>query len=698
MSGPLLPHHAELLRASAISDEVAAARGYFSAETKTALAELGFETYQRIVPALVLPCWGVDGAIVNYQARPDRPRIDRERGREIKYETVAGSTTTIDAPPCCRAMLGSTRIPLWITEGLRKGDSLASRGLCVVSLLGVWAFDSVDWERVALDERRVYVVFDSDVMRKPSVYKALVALANYLAAKGAIVHFVYLLEDEGKVGVDDFLAAGHTLDELYALAVDELPAPPPEPAPERPAAWPTMLLLDSVERYLRRLVRFPSRQEVTALVLFVAHTWVIEAAQATPYLLVISPELRAGKTRVLETMELVVREPLRAVDITAAAVFQAIEAWHPTLLVDEIDAIWKARSDQAEAVRSVLNSGNRRGAYVVRGTPEGEPVKFSTWSPKMLAGIANGHLPDTIRDRAIVLRIERLRQDEHVDDLFPIDLAEPTAKLRELFENWAAHKVEALTQWRRSERIPGVDARLQEAWDPLLAIAEDAGGDWPARARAAAMGLAKGRAEDAQTHGHVLLVALREIFKTETSPLASKTICTALNEDEELPFGGWSEGRGIAPRDLAKLLRPYGIKPRNVRQAGWTGTAKGYHAEQFDEAWARYAAEEDARAAEPSGEAAQAAQAAHPPVHRGFDVPDVPDVPAQVDANGTEIRLYDGDVPDVPDVPDICGPSPRVPLFDAPAGGDPSSNGQVDDDYAERFRQRQAEGAWGIGP
>src|SRR5207249_1832881 len=123
----LLPQHQQLLEASAIGPGVAAERGYFSATKRTELADLGFAAFQRIVPALVLPSHGVDSTLVNYQTRPDRPRIDAERGREVKYETVAGSRVRLDVPPPCRSHLGSLCRPLWITEGIRKGDALASR-------------------------------------------------------------------------------------------------------------------------------------------------------------------------------------------------------------------------------------------------------------------------------------------------------------------------------------------------------------------------------------------------------------------------------------------------------------------------------------------------------------------------------------------------------------------------------------------
>jgi hypothetical protein len=89
-SAGLADHHRELIERSAISAEVAAQRRYFTATTAAELGRLGFDTFQRIPPALVLPSWSVAGEIVNYQARPDRPRIDAKRGREVKYETVAG--------------------------------------------------------------------------------------------------------------------------------------------------------------------------------------------------------------------------------------------------------------------------------------------------------------------------------------------------------------------------------------------------------------------------------------------------------------------------------------------------------------------------------------------------------------------------------------------------------------------------------
>jgi hypothetical protein len=602
MSG-LLDHHLAQLRESAIADEVIQAREAWSACKVAELERIGYRRNTVTVPALVLPQWGVTGEVVGYQVRPDTaPMIG---GRIAKYLSPPGAEVRLDIPPPCRELIGSPQVPLWITEGTKKADSLASRGLTVVGLAGVQMFRTDDWEAIPLDGRRAYVALDSDVMVKRQVDGALRALVAHLRARGAETWPVYLPTDHGKVGVDDFLASGGTVEDLYRLAEEELREPPPEPEPERRTASATITLLWEIERHLRRLVRFPSDHEFTALALFILHTWVQGAAQATPYILVVSPEKRSGKTRVLEAVELVVRKPLRAANISAAGVFQAIEKWGPTLLVDEVDAVFRSKGEQAENLRAVLNAGNRRGDDVIRGSQDGEPQRFGTFCPKVLAGINTGRLPDTIRDRSITLGIERRRPtDEPVADLFPAELAEELEQLRGSLDDWAAENTDRLAGWRRSERIPELHDRAQEAWDCLLAIADLAGGDWPERARQAAVALATGAVDASEeAHGHLLLVALRGMFPSLTPEdianglpepaLTSKTICEKLNADEELPFGGYGDGGGIAPRSLAKLLKPYnGIRPEAVwvkddSPAGGR-TLRGYRRDQFAEAWERY--------------------------------------------------------------------------------------------------------------
>jgi hypothetical protein len=226
----LLPHHAELLAASAISEAVAAARGYRSVTEKAELHRLGFTERQARVSALLLPVWNVTGKIALYQARPDEPRL--ANGKTVKYETVAGSRMTIDVPPSVRHQLGDPSIPLWITEGIRKADAAVSAGLCCIALLGVWSWRGTnslggkvalpDWESIALNDRVVYVAFDSDVMTKPAVSQALERLKAFLENRHAKVKLIYLPVGTAgaKVGLDDYLAAGHTVEDLLALAAE----------------------------------------------------------------------------------------------------------------------------------------------------------------------------------------------------------------------------------------------------------------------------------------------------------------------------------------------------------------------------------------------------------------------------------------------------------------------------------------------
>src|SRR5215217_7360058 len=136
VSSMLLPQHRALIEGSAITYEVAAARGYWSATSADQLRALGFADAQCRPPALVIPVRNVYAEIETYQIRPDSPRI--RNGKPVKYETVAGSHMVIDVPRSAHPHLGNPAIPPWITESVRKADSAVSHGLCCIALLGVW--------------------------------------------------------------------------------------------------------------------------------------------------------------------------------------------------------------------------------------------------------------------------------------------------------------------------------------------------------------------------------------------------------------------------------------------------------------------------------------------------------------------------------------------------------------------------------
>jgi hypothetical protein len=185
-------HQKTLTEESGILEEVIEARGYHSVGKKAELKRLGFSDAQCNTPGLLIPAYSPVGDIATYQFRPDEPRI--KEGKPIKYETPSGSRMVLDVHPFAREMLRDPSVPLLITEGIKKGDALVSRGLCAVALLGVWNWRGrnehggltalAEWEHIALnDERPVSIVYDSDVMRNPAVHKALVRLKAFLEVR-----------------------------------------------------------------------------------------------------------------------------------------------------------------------------------------------------------------------------------------------------------------------------------------------------------------------------------------------------------------------------------------------------------------------------------------------------------------------------------------------------------------------------------
>jgi P4 family phage/plasmid primase-like protien len=242
--------HAAMLEASNIDPDRAQRRGYKSMDTKKHLESIGIAKTGRNVPGLLVPLLRQDGGTWGWQYRPDQPRVNA-KGKPVKYETPVGQRNGIDVPPGVGEQLGDPAVPLWITEGVKKADAGAAAGLCIVALPGVWSWIGrnakggkvavPDWRDIALNDRRIVLAFDSDVVRKKPVRHALDELASYLGSKGAEVEFLHLPDDEdGKTGLDDYLADGHTADDLRRLVRPQPPALT-EPEANAPVVTPQPL-------------------------------------------------------------------------------------------------------------------------------------------------------------------------------------------------------------------------------------------------------------------------------------------------------------------------------------------------------------------------------------------------------------------------------------------------------------------------
>jgi Protein of unknown function (DUF3631)/Domain of unknown function (DUF3854) len=605
----LLPQHQHLLKASAIGEDVARARGYVSADTKAQLRRFGFTASQQLPPALVIPLWTVTGGRGGYQCRPDDPRQDPKTGRVVKYETPGKARMVLDVHPFVRPHLGDPSRPLFVTEGVRKGDALVGIGLDAIALAGVWCWRGQngqggraalpDWEHVALDGRVVHIVFDSDVSLSPAVHEAMRRLKAFLELRGAVVSVVYLPPGAAgeKVGVDDFIAAGNGPAELLKLAVPDLRRAPDdgdERAEEEALAEllercpeePGHRVLDDVAAFISRFVAFPQEHHVVTLALWVAHTYTFSLFDSTPRLAITSAERQSGKTRVLEVIETLARGPLRTENISTAALYRLVELREPTLLFDEIDTIFGDRAGNHEELRGVLNAGHRKGAVVYRCVGEGAQQQvqaFRVFAPVALAGI--GRLPDTLADRSIPIRLRRRAPDELVAPFRFREVEAPAAPLRDRLHAWAARVAEAL-DGAQADMPPGVTDRPADVWEPLLVLADAAGGEWPRRARDAAVALVGQAQADEPSMGLRLLADIRRVFDDRDGDrILSRDLANALKALDESPWGDDSF-RPLTPVRLARLLKAYDIDSKSMRVGA--EHARGYERERFEDAWKRY--------------------------------------------------------------------------------------------------------------
>jgi hypothetical protein len=414
-------------------------------------------------------------------------------------------------------------------------------------------------------------------------------------------------------------------------------------------------LLSDVGQFLKRFVAYPSEHTHIAHVLWTAHTHLMEAWDSTPRLAFLSPEPGSGKTRSLEVTELLVPDPVAAVNVTPAYMFRKCgsEDGSPTILFDEIDTVFGAKAREHEELRALLNSGHRRGATAGRCVVRGrivETEEISSYAAVAVAGL--GWLPDTILSRSIIVRMRRRAPDEKIEPFRRRVHAPQGENLRQRLAGWASTILAEATE-ARPEMPAGVEDRDADVWEALLAIADIAGGDWPKRARAAATALVKVTREEEPSLGIRLLADLRLIFG-ETAELATREILQKLIALDEAPWGNIN-GKEVAldARGLANHLRPFGVKSGTVRISE-KDTPKGYKREDLVDVWRRYLPPLSSPKEPPHPP--QAPQTPETPVDVAADVADVADdVAPQAPQKPPPKSPKTADVADVADVADLRG-------------------------------------------
>lgn len=282
----------------------------------------------------------------------------------------------------------------------------------------------------------------------------------------------------------------------------------------------------------------------------------------------------------MSLLKYLVPRPLPTSNVTPAALFRVIESTSPTLLIDEADTFLSAR----EELRGVLNAGHtRETAFVLRTVGDDhEPRSFSTWAAKALALI--GRLPDTLMDRSIIVPMRRRARNESIERL----RSKPGQAFVELSRKAVRWADDHFAELRDADpNIPEeLSDRAADNWRPLLAIADEAGGEWPLQARRAALALTAGIDSQDGTREQ-LLADIQATFKEhETDRLFTEELLEDLCVREDRPWREWKHGHPLSAIQLSRLLKPFKIGPRSVRRV--EHTAKGYLSEDFADAFARY--------------------------------------------------------------------------------------------------------------
>lgn len=353
---------------------------------------------------------------------------------------------------------------------------------------------------------------------------------------------------------------------------------------EKVEPWPDQVdgaaLLDTLQATVERFCVLPEHS-APLMAAWVLHAWAHDASDISPILAFISPEKRCGKTTAMSVIWALAPRTMHAVNISTAVLFRVVEKYQPTILIDEADTFLEAN----EELRGVLNGGhNRLSAYVWRTVGDDhEPRQFKVWAPKCIAMI--GKLPDTLEDRALVVRLRRKQEGEKVER-FRADRQGEFLHLRRKAARWVEENISRLRDM--DPMLPdALNDRAQDNARAICAIADAVGGRWPQHIRSALIGAATMQEDDEpQSAGVLLLRDIAEILEARMGArIGSSELCEALCQLEESPWGDWRRGSPITTRGIARLLKPYGIAPsRDMSQ-------RFYARADFADAFTRYLSE-----------------------------------------------------------------------------------------------------------
>ena len=338
-----------------------------------------------------------------------------------------------------------------------------------------------------------------------------------------------------------------------------------------------------VEKMVRRFCVLPDAAYLPLAIWAVA-THIAEKFDAFPYIAMLSPAKRCGKTRVLEVLELLCARAWRGTSPTSAALYRMM-ASTPTLLLDEVEALsFRKASEMQQAILAVLNAGHRKGATVPRCEgPKNEVKHFPVYGPKAFAAI--GGLPDTLADRCVCITMQRKTKSQEVDRFLSAKARRSAVPIIESVRVWAETQGEAVeSAYLEMGDLGFLADRDADLWMPLFAVCAVASPERVGELKTCAMTLTGARAADdlEDSLPLKLLADVQLVWTTDAIHMGTESLLERLKEISDSP---WAEFEFTA-RKLAKFLRPFGARSRQIRIG--TDTMKGYLRSELEEAYARY--------------------------------------------------------------------------------------------------------------
>lgn len=354
-----------------------------------------------------------------------------------------------------------------------------------------------------------------------------------------------------------------------------------------PEAVDGALLAEAIRVRVESHVVFTSRHDAVLATLWILGTYFMIGWRLWPRLLITAATKGSGKSVLLEVIHAFAFRSLMFSNSSPPALFRLIERWAPTLCLDEADQWVKQNRELA----SILNSGHSRAAaFVIRAGrgngADGDVDFFSTWCPIVLAGI--GTQRDTLTSRSIVIALQPKLSTEDIRPL-DFDMRESSSDTRRQILRWSQDNLDAV---KASQALPPDcgDSRRRDNFRPLWQLADVLGGPWPQLLEEAYRStLPEADGED-DGPGVMLLRDLRAMFAAEGSKPAIRTadVIGRLAAMDESPWATWHRGKAMTPHQLAKLLKPFGVRSYDRRELG--GVAKSYMRDEVELAYSRFGA------------------------------------------------------------------------------------------------------------